>query len=107
MECSYAVLSLATVGLLSLGSAIVFTVMAMFAFARKPPDTAKSDLVAVPGDAAAVAVPGDAAAVTWQSAELMFDLAGRMQKGEPIEGALLEVSRALHRVADFFPQLLR
>jgi hypothetical protein len=30
-----------------------------------------------------------------------------MQKGEPIEDALLEVSRALHRVADRFPQLLR
>jgi hypothetical protein len=59
MECSYAVLSLATVGLLSLGGTIVFTVMAMFAFARKSQDTAKPDLVAVPGDAAAVAVPGD------------------------------------------------
>jgi hypothetical protein len=98
MECSYAVLSLATVGLLSLGSFIGFTVLVIFALARAPPDTAKPDLVAV---------PGDAAAVTWQAAELMFDLAGRMQKGEPIEGALVEVSRALRRVADRFPQVLR
>jgi hypothetical protein len=51
-------------------------------------------------------MPGDAA-LTWQAGELMFDLAGRMQKGEPIEGALVEVSRALHRVADRFPQLMR
>lgn len=108
MECSHAVLFLATVGLLSVGSAIGFTVLVIFALARAPSDTAKPDkpdLVAVPGDAAAV--PGDAAAVTWQAAELMFDLAGRMQKGEPIEGALVEVSRALRRVADRSPQLLR
>jgi hypothetical protein len=30
-----------------------------------------------------------------------------MQKGEPIEGALVEVSRALRRVVDRFPQVLR
>jgi hypothetical protein len=97
MECSYAVLSLATVGLLSLGSAIGFAVLAMLSRARELPDMPKPDVVAV---------PEDAAAVTWQAAELMFDLAGRIQKHEPIEGALLDVSRALHRVADRFPQVL-
>jgi hypothetical protein len=61
MECSHAVLSLATVGLLSLGSFIGFTVLVMFALARAPPDTAKPDLVAV---------PGDAAAVIWQAADV-------------------------------------
>jgi hypothetical protein len=61
MECSYAVLSLATIGLLSLGSFIGFTVLVMFALARELPHEAKPDLVAV---------PGDAAAVTWQAAEL-------------------------------------
>jgi hypothetical protein len=100
MECSHAVLFLATVGLLSVGSAIGFAVLVIFALARAPPDTAKPDKPDL------VAVPGDAAAVTWQAAELMFDLAGRMQKGEPIEGALPGVSRALRRVADRFPQLL-
>jgi hypothetical protein len=96
MECSYAVMSLATVGLLTLGSAIVFAVMAIFALRHELPNVAKPLVFAVPGDAA----------LTWQAGELMFDLAGRMQKGEPIEGALVEVSRALHRVADRFPQLM-
>ena len=61
IECSHAVLCLATIGLLSLGSFTGFTVPVMFALARAPPGTAKPDLVAV---------PGDAAAVTWQAAEL-------------------------------------
>jgi phytoene/squalene synthetase len=97
MECGYAVTSLATVGLLAFGSAVVFAVMVMLALRRELPDMAKPHVFAVPGDAA----------LTWQAGELMFDLAGRMQKGEPIEGALAEVSRALHRVADRFPQLVR
>ena len=97
MECGYAVTSLATVGLLTLGSAVVFAVMVMLALRRELPDMAKPHVFAMPGDAA----------LTWQAGELMFDLAGRMQKGEPIEGALVEVSRALHRVADRFPQLRR
>ena len=97
MECGYAVMSLATVGLLTLGSAVVFAVMVMLALRRELPDMAKPHVFAMPGDAA----------LTWQAGELMFDLAGRMQKGEPIEGALVEVSRALHRVADRFPQLMR
>jgi phytoene/squalene synthetase len=88
-------MSLATVGLLTLGSAIGFAVMVMFALRRELSDMGKSHVFALPGDAI----------LTWQAGELMFDLAGRMQKGEPIEGALLEVSRALHRVADRFPQL--
>ena len=97
MECGYAVTSLTTVGLLAFGSAVVFAVMGMLALRRELPDMAKPHVFAVPGDAA----------LTWQAGELMFDLAGRMQKGEPIEGALAEVSRALHRVADRFPQLVR
>jgi hypothetical protein len=97
MECSYAVKSLATVGLLTLGSAVVFAVMVMLALRRELPNMAKPHVFALPGDAA----------LTWQAGELMFDLAERMQKGEPIEGALVEVSRALHRVADRFPQLMR
>jgi hypothetical protein len=40
-------------------------------------------------------MPEDAGAVTWQAAELLFDLAGRMQKGQDIEGALVDVSLAL------------
>jgi len=74
IECSHAVLCLATIGLLSLGSFTGFTVPVMFALARAPPGTAKPDLVAV---------PGDAAAVIWQAAELMFDLAGRMRRANP------------------------
>jgi hypothetical protein len=97
MECGYAVTSLAVVGLLALGSAVVFAVMVMLARRRELPDTTKPHVFALSGDAA----------LTWQAGELMFDLAGRMQKGEPIEGALVEVSRALHRVADRFPQLMR
>jgi phytoene/squalene synthetase len=97
MECSYAVMSLAALGVLTLGSAIVFAVMTIFALRRELPDMVGPHVFALPGDAV----------LTWQVGELMFDLAGRMQKGEPIEGALLEVSRALHRVAERFPQLLR
>jgi hypothetical protein len=97
MECSYAVMSLAALGVLTLGSAIVFAVMTISALRRELPAMAGPHVFALPGDAV----------LTWQVGELMFDLAGRMQKGEPIEGALLEVSRALHRVAERFPQLLR
>ena len=70
MECSYAVMSLATVGVLALGSAIVFAVMTRFALRRELPDMAKPHVFALPGDAT----------LTWQAGELMFDLAGRMQR---------------------------
>jgi hypothetical protein len=90
-------MSFATVGVLALGSAIVFAVMTISALRRELPNMAGPHVFALPGDAV----------LTWQAGELMFDLAGQMQKGAPIEGALLEVSGALHRVAERFPQLLR
>jgi len=70
MECGYAVMSFATVGVLALGSAIVFAVMTTFALRHELPDMAKPHLFALPGDAT----------LTWQAGELMFDLAGRMQR---------------------------
>ena len=71
--------------------------MVMLAPRRELPNMVQPHVFALSGDAA----------LTWQAGELMFDLAGRMQKGEPIEGALVELSRALHRMADRFPQLMR
>src|SRR5262249_62037213 len=97
MECGYAVTSLATVGLLTLGSAVVFAVMVMLALRRELPDMAKPHVFAVPGDAA----------LTWQAGELMFDLAGRLQKGAPIEDALVEVTPALARGEARLTKLIR
>src|SRR5262249_13986503 len=65
MECSYAVMSLAALGVLTLGSAIVFAVMTIFALRRELPDMVGPHVFALPGDAV----------LTWQVGELMFDLA--------------------------------
>src|SRR5258708_36687648 len=95
MECSYAVLSLATVGLLSLGSAIGFTVLVMLSRARELGDVAKRNVVAA---------PVHAPAMTWQAAELLFDCSARMENHEPIEGALLDVSLLLQRATARSPK---
>ena len=55
----------------------------------------------------AVSIPDETAELVWQAAESLYTLASCLREGQDPFGPMADAARALHRVADRFPVLLR
>jgi hypothetical protein len=97
--CSPLFLTLAGIGLLSVGTCLGFVTAALFATGAEPAQLAKPKM--------AVSIPDDTAELVWQAAESLYILASCLREGEDPFRPMADAARALHRVADRFPVLLR
>jgi hypothetical protein len=96
--CGPLFLTVASLGLLSVGACLGFVTAALFAAGAKAADLPKAKTV--------VSIPDDSAEVVWQAAASLYLLGECLQEGENPFGAMADAARALHRVADRFPVLL-
>jgi hypothetical protein len=96
--CGPLFLTVAGFGLLSVGACLGFLTAALFAAGAEPADLPKPKKV--------VSIPDDSAEMVWQAAASLFTLGACLREGENPSGAMADASRALHRVADRFPELL-
>jgi hypothetical protein len=87
-------LTVAGIGLLSVGTCLGFLAAALFATGAEPPKLAKPKM--------AVSIPDDAAELVWQAAESLYTLGSRLREGEDPFVPMADAARALHRVADRF-----
>ena len=55
----------------------------------------------------AISIPDDTAELVWQAAESLYAVGSCLREGEDPFGPMADAARALHRVADRFPVLLR
>jgi hypothetical protein len=97
--CDPLFLMVAGIGLLSVGTCLGFVTAALFATGAEPAQLTKSKM--------AVSIPDDTAELVWQAAESLHTLASCLREGEDPFGPMADAARALHRVADRFPVLLR
>ena len=98
--CGPLFLTLAGIGLLSVGTCLGFLTAALFATGVEPAQLANPNM--------AVSIPDEIAELVWQAAESLYTLASCLREGEDPSGEpMADASRALHRVADRFPALLR
>jgi hypothetical protein len=97
--CSPLFLTLAGIGLLSVGTCLGFVTAALFATGAEPAQLAKPKM--------AVSIPDDTAELVWQAAESLYILASCLREEEDPFRPMADAARALHRVADRFPVLLR
>src|SRR5213593_977185 len=96
--CGPLVLTVAGIGLLSVGTCLGFLTAALFATGAEPPKLAKPKM--------AVSIPDDAAELVWQAAESLYTLHSWLslaRRGGSV--CMADAARALHRVADRFPVL--
>jgi hypothetical protein len=96
--CGPLFLTVAGIGLLSVGTCLGFVTAALFATGAEPIKLAKPKM--------AVSIPDDIAEVVWQAAESLHTLGFCLREGEDPFGPMADAARALHRVADHFPVLL-
>ena len=96
--CGLLFLAIASFGLLSVGACLGFLTAALFAAGAEPADLPKPKIV--------VSIPDDSAEMVWQAATSLYTLGACLREGENPSGAMADASRALHRVADRFPELL-
>jgi hypothetical protein len=92
-------LTVAGIGLLSVGRCLVFVTAALFATGAEPVKFAKPQM--------AVSIPDDTAELVCQAAESLYTLGSCLREGEDPFGPMADAARALYRVADRFPVLLR
>src|ERR1700745_1162311 len=97
--CGPLFLTVAGIGLLSVGTCLGFLTAALFATGAEPAKLAKPKM--------AVSIPDDTAELVWQAAESLYTLGSCLREGEDPFGPMADPARALHRVADHFPVLLR
>jgi hypothetical protein len=96
--CDPLFLTVAGVGLLSVGTCLGFLTAALFATGAEPAELAKPTM--------AVSIPDDTAELVWQAAESLYTLGSCLRKGEDPFVPMADAARALHRVAERFPVLL-
>jgi hypothetical protein len=96
--CGPLFLAVASFGLLSVGACLGFLTAALFVAGAEPADLPKPKIV--------VSIPDDSAEMVWQAAASLYTLGACLREGENPSGAMADASRALHRVADRFPELL-
>jgi hypothetical protein len=98
--CAPLFLTLAGIGLLSVGTCLGFLTAALFATGAEPAQLAHPEM--------AVSITDETAELIRQAAESLYTLADCLREGEdPFGEPMADASRALHRVADRFPALLR
>jgi hypothetical protein len=97
--CGPLFLTVAGIGLLSVGACLGFVTAALFATGAEPAQLAKPKM--------AVSIPDDTAELVCQAAESLYTLGSCLREGEDPFGPMADAARALHRVADRFPALLR
>ena len=97
--CGPLFLTVAGIGLLSVGTCLGFLTAALFATGAEPAKLAKPKM--------AISIPDDTAELVWQAAESLYILASCLREGEDSFGPMADAARALHVVADRFPVLLR
>jgi hypothetical protein len=91
--CGPLFLTLAGIGLLSVGTCLGFLTAALFATGAEPAQLANPNI--------AVSIPDEAAELIRQAAESLYILASCLREGEdPFGKPMADASRALHRVAD-------
>jgi hypothetical protein len=95
--CDPLFLTVAGIGLLSVGTCLGFVTAALFATGAEPIKFAKPQ----------VSIPDDTAELVCQAAESLYTLGSCLREGEDPFGPMADAARALHRVADRFPALLR
>jgi hypothetical protein len=97
--CGPLFLTLAGIGLLSVGTCLGFLTAALFATGGEPVQLANPNM--------AVSIPEEIELIR-QAAESLYTLASCMREGkDPFGQPMADASRALHRVADRLPALLR
>jgi hypothetical protein len=97
--CNPLFLTVAGIGLLSVGTCLGFITAALFATGAEPARLANPKM--------AISIPDETAELVWQAAESLYTLASCLREGEDPFGPMADAARALHRVADRFPVLLR
>jgi hypothetical protein len=97
--CGPLFLTVAGIGLLSVGTCLGFVTAALFATGAEPVQFVKPKM--------AVSIPDDTAELVWQAAETLYALASCLREGDDPFGPMADAARALHRLADRFPVLLR
>jgi hypothetical protein len=97
--CDPLFLTVVGVGLLSVGTCLGFVTAALFATGAEPTRLAEPKM--------AVSIPDETAELVWQAAESLYTLASCLREGEDPFGPMADAARALHRVADRFPVLLK
>jgi len=96
--CGPLFLTVAGIGVLSIGACLGFVTAALFAIGAEPVKFAKPQM--------AVSIPDDTELVC-QAAESLYTLGSCLREGEDPFGPMADAARALHRLADRFPVLLR
>jgi hypothetical protein len=97
--CGPLFLTIAGIGLLSVGTCLGFLTAALFATGAEPAQWAKPEI-------AGSMIAGNTAALVWQAADSLYTLASCLGEGEDPFGPMADAARALHRLADRFPALL-
>ena len=97
--CGPLFLTVAGIGLLSVGTCLGFLTAALFATGAEPAKLAKPKM--------AISIPDDTAELVWQAAESLYTLGSCLREGEDPFVPMADAARALHHVADRFPALLR
>ena len=97
--CGLLFLTIAGIGLLSVGTCLGFVTAALFATGAEPAQLIEDKMVA--------SIPDETSELVWQAAESLYILASCLREGEDSFGPMADAARALHVVADRFPVLLR
>ena len=96
--CGPLFLTIAGIGLLSVGTCLGFLTAALFATGAEPAQLAKPE--------SAGSIADDTAALVWQAAESLYAFGSCLREARDPSGPMADAARALHRVADCFPALL-
>ena len=96
--CGPLFLTIAGIGLLSVGTCLGFLTAALFATGAEPAPFAKPEITGSNAD--------DTAALVWQAAESLYTFGSCLREGNDPSGPMAHAARALHRLADRFPALL-
>jgi len=96
--CGPLFLTVAGIGVLSVGTCLGFVTAALFATGAEPAQFKPK---------MAVSIPDDTAELVCQAAESLYTLGSCLREGEDPFGPMADAARALYRVADRFPVLLR
>jgi hypothetical protein len=96
--CGPLFLTIAGIGLLSVGTCLGFLTAALFATGAEPAQLVKPEI--------AGSIPDDTAALVWQAAESLYTLGSCLREGKDPSGPMADAAHALHRLADRFPALL-
>src|SRR5262245_61819237 len=97
--CGPLFLTIAGIGLLSVGTCLGFVTAALFPPGAEPLKFAEPQM--------AVSIPADTAELVCQAAESLYTLGSCLREGKDPFGPMADAARALHRVADRFAALLR